>query len=140
MQTFIENELNDFMNYHKNIVNISFHILCGSIFMSFLFLLLKKHAYIAILLYTIFVYLSLNHIILSLCVLFSLLIFTIGLKQFKLSMRSILMYSLIFYFLPDLTHILTNEKTVLKVDSLLSILTNIVYLLPFSILSLFNIK
>ena len=140
MQTLIKNELNDFMNHHKNIVNISFHILCGSIFMSFLFLLLNKHTYTGIIVYTIFVYLSLNHIILSLCVLFILLLFTTGLKQFKLSMRSILIYGLVFYFLPDLTHILTNEKTVLKIDSLLSILTNIVYLLPFSILSLFNVK
>lgn len=140
MNNLIRNELNDFMNSHKNIINVSFHILCGFIFMSFLFLLFDKYTILAILLYILIIYLSLNNLRLTFIVFIILLILNIFLKQFKLSIKMILFCGLLFYLLPDATHILTNEKTVLKIDSASSILVNIFYLLPFSILSLFNIK
>lgn len=140
MNNLIRNELNDFTNSHKNIINVSFHILCGFIFMSFLFLLFDKYTILAILLYILIIYLSLNNLRLTFIVFVILLILNIFLKQFKLPIKTILFSGLLFYLLPDATHILTNEKTVLKIDSVSSILVNIFYLLPFSILSLFNIK
>lgn len=140
MNNLIRNELNDFTNSHKNIINVSFHILCGFIFMSFLFLLFDKYTILAILLYILIIYLSLNNLRLTFIVFIILLILNIFLKQFKLSIKTMLFCGLLFYLLPDATHILTNEKTVLKIDSASSILVNIFYLLPFSILSLFNIK
>ena len=38
----IKEEFNDFEKYHKNKYNLYFHIFCGFIFMTFLFLLLIK--------------------------------------------------------------------------------------------------
>jgi len=47
---------------------------------------------------------------------------------------------LIFYFLPDLSHYLTGEKTVMTLENITieSLFVNIFYLLPFSFVCLLN--
>ena len=38
MNEEIKKELEEFQEYHKNIINVIFHILCGFLFMTFFFL------------------------------------------------------------------------------------------------------
>ena len=49
---------------------------------------------------------------------------------------------IIFYLLPEVSHYITDEPTVLKIENLnpISLFINIFYLLPFGILSLSNTK
>ena len=63
-------------------------------------------------------------------------------KKYKLKKANIFLLFLVFYFLPDLSHYLTNESSMLNINNItsLSLFTNIFYLLPFSIMSLFNSK
>jgi hypothetical protein len=138
----IEEEFSEFRLYHKNIYNISFHIFCGFIFMSFFLLLFNKNKNLVLLLYSFLILFTINNIFISgiIFICLFLLINTIF-KNYK-STKTILFLFLAFYFLPEVSHYLTNEKTVLKINNItfFKIFNNIFYLLPFSILCLFNSK
>ncbi len=132
----IDEEFSEFKLYHKNIYNIYFHIFCGFLFMSFFLLLFKKNKNVALLIYSVLILFTINNIFLS-GIIFILLFTLINIvfKNFTSTKINVFLFVL-FYFLPDLSHYLTNEKTVLNINNLtfLKIFLNIFYLLPYSIM------
>jgi len=141
METHINSEYEDFELYHKNIYNIGFHIFCGILFMTFFLLSFKKYNNVALALYSLLLLFTINNIIVTgivLVLLFSLsnIIFT----KNNYSQLTLFGLFLVFYLLPDLSHYLTNEKTVLTIENItpFNAFVNIFYLLPFSIMCLFN--
>jgi hypothetical protein len=144
MKSSIQNELNEFKKYHKNKFNVTFHIICGIFFMSFLLLKFGRYKNIALLGYFILLLLTINSKknpdagIINIIIAAFLFITISKLKEFKYSQFYLTFLFLIFYFLPDVSHYLTNEKTVMNINNitLFSAFVNIFYLLPFSILSI----
>lgn len=138
MNQSIKDELQEFKHYHKNRYNIYFHIFCGCIYMAALCLLFKKYHYIALIIYGILLLLTLNNVTTTISIFIILMaIITIG-SSYNISTLHLGVLFIIFYFLPDLSHYLTNEPTVLSIDTItpFTLFTNIFYLLPFSILSI----
>jgi len=142
MIPIIKKDFDEFEQYHRNIFNISFHIFCGFIFLSFLFLLFKKHHLKALAIYAlILIYTMKDKPLIIMSVLVGLYILTdVVLKDYKFKLYQLFGLFLFFYFLPDLSHYLTNEKTVLKLENItfFNLFTNIFYLLPFSLMCLVN--
>ena len=138
MNTIIKKEFIDFEKYHKNSYNIYFHILCGFIFMTFLFLLSKNYSNILLIVYSILILFTINNLFITFTIFIILFIMIYFIKKYKLSTVNIFLLFLLFYFLPDLSHYLTNEPSMLNINNItpLSLFTNIFYLLPFSIMSL----
>ena len=140
----INEELTEFKKHHKNQKNIWFHILCGFVFMSALFLLLGNYIEQGYLYFIIGYILLLSVFIQSITtivvIFIGCLIITTYMKMFD--KRYWIYIAVIFYFLPELSHILTGEKTVLQLSTmnLQKVITNILFLLPFSILSLSDAK
>jgi len=135
----IKDEFEEFKQYHKNIYNIFFHIFCGVIFMAAFFLLFGKNSFFTLFLYTILMIITLNDIYLSaiICTVVFILMNVI------LVPRSYLLAIFIgFYLLPDLSHFLTAEPAMLNINNItfLNAMTNIFYLLPFSIMCLPNAR
>jgi hypothetical protein len=137
----IKQELLEFKKYHKNVYNIYFHILCGFVFMACL-VLLTNNINVAILLYLLLIVFTTHNILVSLYISFGLLAIVNLLKKFKLTLLQTFSLFLVFYFLPDISHYLTNEPSMLNINNItpISLFTNVFYLLPFSILSLPNSK
>jgi hypothetical protein len=140
MNKVIKEEFIEFEKYHKNIYNIYFHILCGFIFMTFLFLLSKKYSYILLSFYTLLILFTTHNFLISFYIYISIYFLIYFIKQFNFNKTITFVLFFIFYFLPDLSHFLTNEPSMLNMDNLtpLSLFTNIFYLLPFSLLCLSN--
>lgn len=142
MDIIIKKEFIEFEKYHKNIYNIYFHILCGFIFMTFLFLLSKNYSNSLLFIYSLLILFTINNLFITLIIfiiLFGMLYF---IKKYKLTTTHIFLLFLVFYFLPDLSHYLTNESSMLNINNItpLSLFTNIFYLLPFSVMCLSNSK
>ena len=133
----IKKEYNEFKLYHKNIYNISFHIFCGFIYMSYFFLLFGKYKNIVLGLYIFLLAYSINYLYIDLIIGVTLVIM-LNLPIYKntLSNKYIFLLFLFFYFLPDLSHFITGEKTVMNINNinLYTVFVNIFYLLPFSIM------
>ena len=142
MNIIIKKEFVEFEKNHKNIYNIYFHIVCGFIFMTFLFLLLKNYSNTLLLIYSLLLLFTIHNIIITCIIIFTLFISSYFIKKYKLSKRNTFLLFLLFYFLPDLSHSLTKEPSMLNISNitLLSLFTNIFYLLPFSIICLSNSK
>lgn len=140
MNTIIKKEFIEFEKYHKNMYNIYFHIVCGFIFMTFLFLLSKNARNLFLFLYSLLILFTIHNIFIAFTIFIILFIMIYFIKKYKLTNTSIFLLFLVFYFLPDLSHYLTNEPSMLNINNItpLSIFTNIFYLLPFSIMCLFN--
>jgi len=140
MNKVIKEEFIEFEKYHKNIYNIYFHILCGFIFMTFLFLLSKKYSYILLSFYTLLILFTTHNFLISFSIYIFIYFLIYFIKQFNFNKTITFVLFFIFYFLPDLSHFLTNEPSMLNMDNLtpLSLFTNIFYLLPFSLLCLSN--
>ena len=138
----IESEFIDFKKYHKNKYNIYFHIVCGFIFMCSLFLLSKTYSNIILILYSLLILFTIQNLLVTIVMFFVLLLIMCGLNKYKLSSIQLFGLFLLFYFLPDLSHYLTNEPSMLNINNItpLSVFTNIFYLLPFSIMCLSNAK
>jgi uncharacterized membrane protein YGL010W len=138
----IEGEFIDFKKYHKNKYNIYFHIVCGYIFMCSLFLLSKTYSNLLLILYSLLVLFTIQNLFVTIVMFFVLLLIMGGLNKYKLSSIQLFGLFLLFYFLPDLSHYLTNEPSMLNINNItpLSVFTNIFYLLPFSIMCLSNAK
>ena len=132
----IKKEFDDFKKYHKNVCNVIFHIVCGFVYMSFFFSLFGDYKNIALCVYFLLLLTTVN---LMSAVLISIPIYYMINNVISFSSNNIYIF-LLFYFLPELSHYLTNEKTVLNVENItaLSLFANIFYLLPFSIQCLFN--
>jgi hypothetical protein len=142
MNATIKREFIEFENYHKNIFNIYFHIVCGFIFMTFIFLLSKKYSNILLILYSLLLFFTIHDSFVTFTVFIILFIMVYFIKKYKLSTMHIFLVFLVFYFLPDLSHYLTNEPSMLNINNItpLSLFTNIFYLLPFSVMCLLNSK
>lgn len=138
----IEREFIDFKKYHKNKYNIYFHIVCGFIFMCSLFLLSKTYSNLLLILYSLLVLFTIQNLLVTIVMFFVLLLIMGGLNKYKLTSLQLFGLFLLFYFLPDLSHYLTNEPSMLNMNNItpLSVFTNIFYLLPFSIMCLSNSK
>jgi hypothetical protein len=140
MNTILKKEFIEFKTYHKNIYNIFFHIVCGFIFMSFLFLLSKNYSNILLFAYLLLILFTIKNLFVTIIIFIILFIMVYFIKKNKLSQVNIFLLFLVFYFLPDLSHYLTNEPSMLNIKNItpLSLFTNIFYLLPFSIMCLSN--
>lgn len=142
MNKIITKEFIEFEKYHKNIYNVYFHILCGFIFMSFLFLLCKNYSNILLILYSLLILFTINNLLITFYIFIISFIMVYLIKKYKFKTKIIFLLFLVFYFLPDLSHYLTNEPSMLNINNItpLSLFTNIFYLLPFSIMVLFKPK
>ena len=128
----INSELKDFKIHHKNPFNIKFHILCGFTYMTFLLLLFKSFRYEVLILYSFLISRTINipHV--------TYLLLFISMEIFykkNISLNNSFLLIMIFYLLPELSHYITNEKSLLNINTLtpFSVIINILYLLPFSI-------
>lgn len=142
MNTIIKKEYLEFEKYHKNIYNIYFHIVCGFIFMTFLFLLFNNYKYIILIIYSLLILFTIKNLFITFIILIILLNMIYFINKYKFNIKIIFLLFLVFYFLPDLSHFLTNEPSMLNINNItpLSLFTNIFYLLPFSLMSLSNSK
>jgi hypothetical protein len=138
MNKVIEKEFSEFEKYHKNVFNIYFHIVCGFIFMTFLFLLSNNYSYVILFLYSALILFTIQNLFITFVIFIILFIMIYFMKGFKMSILNKSIIFIIFYFLPDLSHYLTNEHSMLNINNItpLSLFTNIFYLLPFSIMCL----
>ena len=136
MNRIIKKEFIEFEKYHKNIYNIYFHIVCGFIFMTFLFLLSKNYSNLLLFIYSLLIFFTIHNIFITFIIFFITFIMINYVKKHKLTLSNIFLLFLSFYFLPDLSHYLTNEPSMLNINNItpLSLFTNIFYLLPFSIM------
>jgi len=129
----IEQRKRDFQAHHKHPVNILFHIVCGILYISLFFTLFPQPVY--------YIY------ALVVCILFPSIPVTIVialmipllryLGSYKLSPIYTLCGINIAYFLPELSHYMTREDTVLKINTVttVDIIDNFFFLLPHSILA-----
>ena len=136
MNNHIKKELDEFKKYHKNFFNIYFHIFCGFIFISLLALFFDKYSNMFIFIYSLLILLTTNNISITFIIIIFLLIIVYFLKKYKIPKTIILFLFIFFYFLPDLSHYLTKEKTILNIYNITpySLFFNILYLLPLSLL------
>ena len=144
MNSYIQNELNDFKPCHSNTFNIIFHIFCGVIFMSALLLLSRKYKIFFLLAYSLLLLFTMTstYFIPILLTIVGIYFTSKIVKKFYVNLNTIQLsiIFLIFYFLPDLSHYLTGEKTVMTLENITieSLFVNIFYLLPFSFVCLLN--
>lgn len=140
MNQIIEKEFIEFEKYHKNIYNIYFHVLCGFVFMTFLFLLSNNYSNVLLILYSLLLLFTINNLLITFIIFSILFVMVYIIKKYKIKTYLIFLSFLVFYFLPDLSHYLTNEPSLLNINNitLVSLFTNIFYLLPFSIMCLSN--
>ena len=105
--------------------------------MSSLFLLTND---LSLIMYTLLLFLTISELKISVAIFIVLFTMVKLLKNYNFSTKAKLLSFLTFYFLPDLSHYLTNEPTMLNISDVtpLSAFTNIFYLLPFSITCLFK--
>ena len=135
MNTVIKKEFIEFEKYHKNVYNIYFHIACGFIFMTFLFLLLKNYSYYLLSLYSLLLLFTIHNLFVAFGIFVILFGMIYVIQKYNLSFFSKLIIFVIFYFLSSLSHFITGETTILNMKNLTiySILINTLYFIPFSI-------
>ena len=142
MNTTIKRELNEFQKYHENNYNILFHIFCGFIYMTMLILLFKPYRNIVLIIYTLLIGFTLKNLYISSMIFIILLIMVQFFHRYKIAFLNYFYLFIVFYFLPDISHYLTNEPSMLDISNItpFSIFVNIFYLLPFSLMCLFYSK
>ena len=135
----VQTEYESFSKTHRDRLNILFHVFCGTIYTASLVLLVPFNYSFVFLIYValIAILLDLKTALLSGAAL------AIGINiilSLKPSVPMLLTILAIFYVLPEASHLLTGEKTVLKIDdiSIIDIAVNIISLLPFSVKTLLN--
>ncbi len=136
MNTILKKEFIEFEKHHKNMYNIFFHIVCGFIFMTFLFLLLNPYSNILLILYSLLILFTIHNLFITFIIFIIVFVMVYFIKKNKFNTTNIFLLFLVFYFLPDLSHYLTNEPSMLNINNItpLSLFTNIFYLLPFSVM------
>ena len=138
MNKIIEKEFIEFKKYHKNIYNIYFHIVCSFIFMTFL--LCNKNSNVLLIIYSLLLLFTINKLLITF-IIFIILFFMVYLvKKYNFKPENIFLLFLVFYSLPDLSHYLTNEPSMLNINNItpLSLFTNVFYFLPFTLMCLSN--
>jgi hypothetical protein len=140
MNKIIKKEFIEFEKHHKNIYNIYFHIVCGFIFMTFLFLLCNNYSNVLLIIYALLLLFTIHNLLITFIIFIILFFMVYIVKKYKFKTEIVFLLFLVFYFLPDLSHYLTNEPSMLNINNItpLSLFTNIFYLLPFSIMCLSN--
>ena len=138
MSKTIKKEFVEFKKNHKNIYNNYFHILCGFISTTFLLSIIKEKSNILLFFYSLIVLLTIKNIPITLFISVILYFLILITKTYQLKTKTTIILFLVFYFLPDLSHYLTNEPTALNTNnlSIKNIIINIFYILPFSVISL----
>lgn len=139
MKDLIKTEFNNFKPFHMNLFNIYFHILSGIIFMAVIYVLCSRYNMSSIFItYVLILSFTVSNIIAVILTVFSILL-TSQLFN-KIETKQLIMIFFIFYFLPEVSHYLTGEKTVMTLQNFTvsSLLVNIFYLLPFSFICLLN--
>ena len=143
MLSNLEKEYKTFTVYHKNTYNVLFHIFSSLMFMSIMFKLLGKYQNIGLVSYLLLLLLTIKN--LNIIILIFVLVYIIinHVLIHKLSNKYYLILFIIFYYLPELSHILFGEsnkdviKRFLENPTEFPVFINIFYLLPFS-LKFFN--
>jgi len=140
MITILKNEWTEFEQCHKNAYNVYFHIFCGFMFMTFLFLAAKPYSILGLIIYTLLLIFTLQSLWTPLIISTVIGILLYITKSIKVSITSMLLLFVLFYFLPDVSHYLSNEPSMLTLDNIThaSLFINIFYLLPFSIMIVNN--
>lgn len=127
-----------FEKSHKNKINQIIHVVCSLFFVSFLNVFIFKgrflFLYLLILLFTSDIFESLIGIfivyILSFCIL-----------KLKLNATQLIIGILLFYFIiPEVSHLITNEESLLGEFNILDSFINFTHLLPFSLSVINNEK
>lgn len=138
----ISKEFNDFEKHHKNLYNIEFHVFCGIVYMTFLILSLKEYKYELFVIYSALIYRTFETPFLTYPVLLIMIEYFSRVNDYTKSLNSLYCFIIffVFYFGPELSHILTNEKTVLNMNNItpFTAFVNVFYLLPFSMKCLFG--
>jgi hypothetical protein len=95
-----------------------------------------------LILYTLLIAFTLQNLYISTIIFVVLFIMIHFFHKYKIGFFNYFYLFVVFYLLPDLSHYLTNEPSLLDIRNitLFSIFVNIFYLLPFSLLCLSNSK
>jgi hypothetical protein len=130
----IEQKKQEFQAHHKNTFNILFHIGCGLVYMS-LFLSLLPSEFFWVYGGIVILFFPNVQVFLGLVALF---FGASWLRNQRLGLGKTFGLILFFYVLPEVSHWLTQEETVLQANtiSLLDIVDNFFFLYPHSLLSL----
>jgi len=128
----IERRKEEFQRYHKNIYNILFHLFCGLVYMSLFFSLFPAYVYLVYFIFTMYLFPNLS-VFLALS-----LVALARMYPHKMSVKITVIAIFIFYFLPDVSHYLTGEETVLNIHTVtpLDLVDNFFLLLPHTMLAL----
>ena len=128
----IERRKEEFQKYHKNIYNILFHLFCGLVYMSLFFSLFPGYVYVIYFVITLYLFPNLS-VFLALS-----LLALARTYPHKMSVKMTGLAILVFYFLPDVSHYLTGEETVLNIYTVtaLDLVDNFFLLLPHTMLAL----
>ena len=128
----IERRKEEFQKYHKNIYNILFHLFCGLVYMSLFFSLFPGYVYVIYFVITLYLFPNLS-VFLALS-----LLALARTYPHKMSVKMTGLAILVFYFLPDVSHYLTGEETVLNIYTVtaLDLVDNFFLLLPHAMLAL----
>jgi len=154
VRTNFKKSLEDFRDHHKNKWNLGFHFLCGLIYTSiFLFLLggmtgavwpILLYALLLIALVPSWEYLMAIVLIIVLLLFMNWLLMKIKMKMKITTYFPIILMMVIvlFYMAPELSHMMTKEKTVLTWEGLSIVMLwkgieNFLFLFPYTVYSLF---
>ena len=138
----LERDFEDFKNHHKNPINAWFHVACAIGFVSLLFSTLGPvSAVVAVFLYGIFLFSTLPKSIKWSGLASTVVVLVLQPMLVRIPMKTALALAIVFYMLPEVSHRVVNEKTVISFDTftLRDALVNVLYLLPFSIATAFNV-
>ena len=136
---YIQTELETFRRSHQHAFNLLFHILCGVVYMTCVMMLFGKYKFYVLLGYALM--LMVSGVGIGVSATAALFIWLAIHLNIRLDTYPLIAIIFITYFLPELSHILTGEQTVLTNQniSIPTIILNFFGLLPFSIYSLFSI-
>ena len=130
---YIKGEFQEFQDSHKNKFNLAIHILSGILYKSSLNCLIGNKA---VLLYMIFLFFSYDKKAASFFSCISIQMASRIILYYEIRKRYLIVNFLLGCFiLPEISHLLTKEKTVLNMNNATfsKVATNITFFLPFSI-------
>lgn len=129
----LETSLKDFKKHHQNKLNVFFHIVCGFLYMSLFFNIVKK-PFIVIYI-TVLIYLFPKFLMENILVGFILIFINHLIDILQITFYWKIVFLLIAYMAPELSHWICNEPTVLNINKItfFSIFENFFLLLPWSI-------
>lgn len=129
----LEKSLKEFKKHHNNNANLFFHIFCGVIYTSLFLNIIGKPflvAYIASL-FCLFPKFLTENILIGFILVFANRLIDI----LQLTMFQKIVFVIITYMAPELSHWICNETTVLNIYDItfFSILENFLFILPWSV-------